>query len=219
MRPRILLAPFVLARAGRQPASKAGPARRVDDGDGTLRRAWRLPTTNPRVMVTRVPPPLTARQPRRKTADQHPAPVMHGVCVTYKNSNTKVRMNTDPAKEGRIYAELNESVQRVGAAWVVDLLSGGFKFNDEVPLTHSDDPDLMIPLINVLRRLWAYRMSLVKGEPRTDLTPLWDLVRQRAPNWAGFAPERCSKSMAPAVDSLKLKQLEFKSQEAKLFGA
>ncbi len=67
--------------------------------------------------------------------------------------------------------KLNATAQREDAAWSADLLSGGFKFNDEIPDGLNESPDLFLPLITLLRSLWAYRSSLVEGKPRPSLLP------------------------------------------------
>jgi hypothetical protein len=66
---------------------------------------------------------------------------------------------------------LNATVRRDDASWSVDILSGGYKFDDEIPDGLSEAPELFLPLTTLLRRLWAYRFSLVEGNPRPDLYP------------------------------------------------
>jgi hypothetical protein len=73
--------------------------------------------------------------------------------------------------------KLNATVRRDDAAWSADILSGGFKFSDEIPDDFDESLDLSLPLIAMLRRLWAYRVSLVEGKPRPDLASTWELTR------------------------------------------
>jgi hypothetical protein len=105
--------------------------------------------------------------------------------------------------------KLNATVPRTDAAWSVDLLSGGFKFNDEIPVGLNESPDLFLPLITLLRSLWAYRSSLVEGRPRADLSATWEWTRRLAPHWAGFAPDRCSANMQSAVDEVRSKDVQY----------
>lgn len=105
--------------------------------------------------------------------------------------------------------KLNATVQRDDAAWSVDILSGGFKFNDEIPDGLGESPDLYLPLVTLLRGLWAYRRSLVEGRPRPDLAPTWEWARRLAPQWAGFAPDRCSARMQPVVGEVKAREAQF----------
>jgi hypothetical protein len=106
-------------------------------------------------------------------------------------------------------AKLNATVRRADAAWSVDILSGGFKFNDEIPDGLNESPALFLPLITLLRSLWAYRSSLVEGKPRADLSATWEWTRRLAPRWAGFAPDRCSANMQSAVDDVKSKDVQY----------
>ena len=106
-------------------------------------------------------------------------------------------------------AKLNATVRRDDATWSVDILSGGFKFNDEIPEGLSESPELFLPLTTLLRSLWAYRVSLVEGKPRPDLYPTWESTRHLAPHWAGFAPDRCSANMQSAVDDVKSKDVQY----------
>jgi hypothetical protein len=104
---------------------------------------------------------------------------------------------------------LNATVRRDDASWSVDILSGGFKFDDEIPDGLSEAPELFLPLTTLLRSLWAYRFSLVEGKPRPDLYPTWESTRQLAPQWAGFAPDRCSANMRSLVAEVKSRDEQF----------
>ena len=106
-------------------------------------------------------------------------------------------------------SQLDATVPRADAAWSVDLLSGGFKFNDEIPDGLNESPELFLPLITLLRSLWAYRSSLVEGEPRADLSATWEWTRRLAPHWAGFAPDRCSANMQSAVDDVRSQDVHY----------
>jgi hypothetical protein len=112
--------------------------------------------------------------------------------------------------------KLNATVRRDDAAWSVDILSGGFKFNDEIPDGLSESPELFLPLTTLLRSLWAYRFSLVEGRSRPDLHPTWDATRQLAPQWAGFAPDRCSADMRSLVAEVKSRDEQFERDVARL---
>jgi hypothetical protein len=105
--------------------------------------------------------------------------------------------------------KLNATAQRDDAAWSVDILSGGFKFNDEIPDGLDESPDLFLPLVALLRGLWAYRASLVEGKSRPDLAPAWEWTSRLAPLWAGFAPDRCSANMRPVVAQVKAQDVQF----------
>jgi hypothetical protein len=104
--------------------------------------------------------------------------------------------------------KLNTTVFKRDAPWSVDILSGGFKFSDEFP-DNVNEPAVLLPLITLLRRLWAYRVSLVEGKPRSELGPTWELTKALAPKWAGFTPDRCSPGMKPIVDEVKAKDSQF----------
>jgi hypothetical protein len=106
-------------------------------------------------------------------------------------------------------SKLDLTAQRADAARSVDLLSGGFKFDDEIPDGLNESPDQFLPLITLLRSLWAYRSSQVEGKPRADLSATWEWTRRLAPQWAGFAPDRCSAMLRSAVDDVRSKDVQF----------
>ena len=104
-----------------------------------------------------------------------------------------------------ICAELNALVPDPGATTGFDGMSGGFRFSDEFSKDLRDSGlSLMIPTINLLRRLWGYRISVVFGAPRTDLVASWDATQAAAPNWPGFLPERRSAAMLPKAKECEL---------------
>src|SRR5262249_27520078 len=111
---------------------------------------------------------------------------------------------------------LNATVCEENATWSADILSGGLKFSDEIPQEMSNPQsldvtsiELTLCLTTLMRRLWAYRMSLIEGTPRSDLAATWELTRSLAPQWAGFAPDRCSAKMRPLVDGVRCKTEQF----------
>jgi hypothetical protein len=111
---------------------------------------------------------------------------------------------------------LNATVRRNDAAWSADLLSGGFKFDDEIPDGLDESPESFLPLITLLRMLWAYRRSLVEGHPRPELAPAWEWTRRLASRWAGFAPDRCSAIMQSVVDQVKARDARSASDVERL---
>jgi hypothetical protein len=104
---------------------------------------------------------------------------------------------------------LNTTDLKGDAVWTVDIFSGGFKFSDEIPDVSDESFEVTLSLIALLRRLWAYRVSLVEGEPRADLAPTWESASRLAPHWVGFTPDRCCSGMQPIVNELKSKDLQF----------
>jgi hypothetical protein len=104
---------------------------------------------------------------------------------------------------------LNSLVRRDAAACAPDLFSGGFKFSDEVPADIENLGENLMPLVNLLRCLWGYRASIVRGNLRQDLAPYWDGARMYAPRWAGFSPERSSAEMKIHVDNAARRSKEF----------
>lgn len=65
-----------------------------------------------------------------------------------------------------------------------DWMSGALVWRDETR------PDTPTRLIWALRPVWAYRTSLMLGEPREELAQCWQFGLERFPNWVGFLPER-----------------------------
>lgn len=65
-----------------------------------------------------------------------------------------------------------------------DMFSGGLVWSDE--FRPGGPPDV----ISSLRFLWAYRTSLMQGEPRADFQPIWEHGLQLCPRWIGFRPDR-----------------------------
>lgn len=115
-------------------------------------------------------------------------------------------------------AKLNAMVCKEGATWSADIFSGGFKFSDETPgdVYECEYIEVALSLTTLMRRLWAYRMSVVEGRPRPDLAATWELTRALAPQWAGFTPDRCSPKMQPIVDGVKFKLEQFDQDTERL---
>jgi hypothetical protein len=95
------------------------------------------------------------------------------------------------------FVDICDALNRLPAAsdatWAFDGMSGGFKYTDEVPLSFvRSDASRKDQVITVLRVLWGYRVTLVRGEPREDLQAYWHAVKSLAPAWPGFLSERCS---------------------------
>ena len=105
---------------------------------------------------------------------------------------------------------LNSATLKNDAEWSVDIISGGFKFSDEIPQSASSlSDDLRLPLVTLLRILWGYRISLVSGHPRTDLEKWWCLAKEHAPLWAGFCQKRCSSDAKLYLDECRMRLLKF----------
>ena len=108
-----------------------------------------------------------------------------------------IKLDSDEFRE--ICAEMNRLEPDSNLFAVYDGMSGAFKFADESPKSICQKPDhpLLLPLITVLRCLWAFRVSLVRGKPRPDLEVWWTAARETAPHWPGFLEDRCSTLMLP----------------------
>jgi hypothetical protein len=76
-----------------------------------------------------------------------------------------------------------------------EMMSGGFLWSDEKPAGYSD-----AAADYALRRLLAYRASLVRGRPREELASTWEAVLAACPEWPGFLPERRSPALAEELD-------------------
>jgi hypothetical protein len=63
-------------------------------------------------------------------------------------------------------------------------MSGALIWRDE---TRTDTPTRVVW---ALRPIWAYRTSLMLGEPRAELAEAWRFGREHFPNWVGFLSER-----------------------------
>jgi hypothetical protein len=120
-------------------------------------------------------------------------------------------LNSNSERFILLCTKLNAMVCKEGATWSADIFSGGFKFSDEVPhdMNNPESIEIALSLTTLMRRLWAYRMSLIEGKPRPDLAATWELTRALAPRWAGFTPDRCSPKMQPIVDGVRFKREQF----------
>jgi hypothetical protein len=76
-----------------------------------------------------------------------------------------------------------------------DLMSGAFLWSDERPEIDSRQPEHSMVVINLLRKLFAYRASLILDSPRSEFAELWEEVRSVAPDWPGFRSERRSTEL------------------------
>jgi hypothetical protein len=68
-----------------------------------------------------------------------------------------------------------------------DLMSGGLVWTDETRHLFERTPT---ETIWALRALWAYRTSLMLGNPREELAAYWRFGLSRFPRWVGFRPAR-----------------------------
>jgi hypothetical protein len=68
-----------------------------------------------------------------------------------------------------------------------ELMSGGLVWEDE---TRGILQRMPTEVIWALRALWAYRTSLMLGEPREELAEFWEYGLAHFPRWVGFLPER-----------------------------
>ncbi len=93
-----------------------------------------------------------------------------------------------------------------------ELMSGGFVWSDErlVDVAH-----ICTEVDNwAFRSVIAYRASLIRGVPRTELVEPWDQLRLVCPDWPGFRPERADPSLKKALDAENeemIRQLEHTS--------
>lgn len=131
-------------------------------------------------------------------------------------------MATDPfdlkfgSEEMNVLLEiLDKTAIQPNASNKVDIMSGAYKFSDEIPKM-DEDSNLLFPLVTLLRNLWAFRISLVRENPRMELAHWWDMTKKNAPNWAGFAEERCSVAAMPYVHECEIRCQNF-DKEAKAF--
>jgi hypothetical protein len=65
-----------------------------------------------------------------------------------------------------------------------ELMSGALVWPDETR------PDTPVEVIWALRSVFAYRTSVMLGEPRTELAKFWEHAISHFPKWVGFLPER-----------------------------
>lgn len=96
-------------------------------------------------------------------------------------------------------AILREARWKPDAKREFELMSGGFVWSDE----HLGDIALLcVELDNwAFREVIAYRASLIRSAPRTELREPWEQLRRECPDWPGFRPERCDPSLESAMDS------------------
>jgi hypothetical protein len=96
------------------------------------------------------------------------------------------QLEFDPAAALRGHAEQLNAICSPARAPKVhyELLSGALIFSDETTR------ELPWEVIGALRMLFAYRTSVMLGQPKEDLKGMWDLGSLLFPNWVGFRPER-----------------------------
>lgn len=81
-----------------------------------------------------------------------------------------------------------------------DLFAGALVWSDERPTWDNAETDF--PGLGDLRALWAYRASLILGEPREKFQAVWELALRLCPNWPGLLPERRDPALADAYGKL-----------------
>ncbi len=106
---------------------------------------------------------------------------------------------------------LNRTTPNTDASLHYDVMSGGYRYSDESPADSLNDFDenLILPLTTLLRFLWAFRLSVVRSSPRTELAEWWDSAKALAPNWSGFSPERCSENGIQFIEFCDIRQKEW----------
>lgn len=100
--------------------------------------------------------------------------------------NTAPRDYSEPLSALREHAEHLNSIRRPKLFRKVfyELMSGGLVWTDE---TRASTPR---EVKNSLRLVFAYRTSLMLGEPREEFKHVWDQCLELFPRWVGFRPER-----------------------------
>jgi hypothetical protein len=92
-------------------------------------------------------------------------------------------------------------------------MSGGFIWSDENFFEAFRESS--IDAVGPFRCVIAYRASLVRGEPRSELQEPWDQLLAACPNWPGFRPERIDRSLEEKLDAEcdnSLRQLDHLSE-------
>ena len=96
--------------------------------------------------------------------------------------------NFDPYRTLNQYSEHLDRIRWAGSELpFYELMSGGLVWDDEIRRDFQRTPS---EVIGTLRFLWAYRTSLMLGQPREELAALWEYGLARFPRWVGFLPER-----------------------------
>lgn len=129
---------------------------------------------------------MRLKQPKSNmTADSRAcSPELPRRCA--RSMNTAHRDYSDPMSALREHAHHLNSIRRPRLFRKVfyELMSGGLVWTDE---THGSTPR---EVKNSLRIIFAYRTSLLLGEPRDEFKPYWDQSLELFPRWVGFRPER-----------------------------
>lgn len=85
------------------------------------------------------------------------------------------------------------------AACSYEGMSGGLRWNDEFP---GEAIEACIRADSwAFRCVWAYRASLIRGQPRDELRGAWDQLARECPEWPGFRPERRAAALRDWLDS------------------
>jgi hypothetical protein len=82
---------------------------------------------------------------------------------------------------------LNDLAFSATARPVYEMMSGALMWEDE-------QADLPFSELGWFRAALAYRSSVILGQPRTELEPIWGALRRVASKWPGFRAERCAPS-------------------------
>jgi len=78
-------------------------------------------------------------------------------------------------------------------------MSGALRWDDEFP---DEAIKACIREDNwAFRFVWAYRASLIRGQPCEELRAAWEQLSRECPEWPGFHPERRSTSLRERLDS------------------
>jgi hypothetical protein len=85
-----------------------------------------------------------------------------------------------------------------------EVMSGALVWSDEYPFV-ADGVYYDIEMFprQLLRGVWAYRSSLIEGEPKERCRAGWELAQSLFPKWPGFLPERRDPSLKDLLVRLR----------------
>jgi hypothetical protein len=94
-----------------------------------------------------------------------------------------------------------------------ELLSGGFTWSDEIPRSQEVSDLLYKRLCWFMQPIYAYRASLIRGEPDERFRQCWQDIERDCPAWPALRSERYSPDLRSELDEETERQVAYVERE------
>jgi hypothetical protein len=82
-----------------------------------------------------------------------------------------------------------------------ELCTGSFTWSDEIPQQDKVAKRVYLPIRWFMQQIYAYRTSLIRGQPDERFSRYWEDIQRDCPDWPALRPERCSPILCAELDA------------------